>query len=248
MRVDNVSDSSQIFGMQSSSHTRRLDDPADRARGFTPAFPFLGLYDLVVRLVSRDRTWRSALLARLAPREGELIVDAGCGTGTFLKDIGQNAPRAGLIGVDPDERVLLRARRKLAGAGMTAELQRGYLRDLAGLLSGREVGKITSSLVFHQVPLAEKCEGLAAMFAALAPGGTVLIADYGLQRTATMRALFRLVQYVDGFEDTQPNADGVLPALMRDAGFIEVAETDVFVTATGSISIYRGSKPVKTPD
>lgn len=233
----------KIFGMQSPSHNHRLDDTAARAGGFTPAFPFLSLYDLVVRHLSRDRTWRSALLARLAPRENELIVDAGCGTGTFLKAIGKSATCTRLIGVDPDERILLRARGKLAEFGVTAELQRGYLRDLAGLLSGREVAKITSSLVFHQVPLAEKCAGLAAMFAALAPGGTVLIADYGLQRTVMMRALFRLVQYVDGFEDTQPNADGVMPALMRDAGFIEVEETDVFATATGSISIYRGSKP-----
>lgn len=233
----------KLFGMQSTSRNHRLDDPAARAGGFTPAFPFLSLYDLVVRHLSRDRIWRSALLARLAPREGEVIVDAGCGTGTFLEDIGKYAPRARLIGVDPDERILLRARSKLTGSGVTAELQRGHLRDLAGLLSGREVGKITSSLVFHQVPLAEKCAGLAAMFAALAPGGTVLIADYGLQRTATMRALFRLVQYVDGFEDTQPNADGVMPTLMRDAGFVEVEETDVFATATGSISIYRARKP-----
>ncbi|MCY1250212.1 hypothetical protein D3C72_2293450 [compost metagenome] len=58
-----------------------------------------------------------------------------------------------------------------------------------------------------------------------------------------MRALFKLVQYVDGFEDTQPNAEGILPELMRDAGFIHVEETNVFATATGSISIYRGVKP-----
>lgn len=229
--------------MQPPSQNRSPAEPEVPAQGFTPAFPLLGLYDPIVRLLSRDRAWRSALLAQLAPREGELIVDAGCGTGTFLMHIGLQAPRARLMGVDPDERILQRARAKLAGAGVAAELRRGYLSDLAGLLPGQEAAKITSSLVFHQVPLAEKRAGLAAMFAALAPGGEVFIADYGLQRTAMMRALFRLVQYVDGFGDTQPNADGILPALMREAGFTDVAETDVFATATGSISIYRGTKP-----
>ncbi|GAB3355939.1 hypothetical protein [Lysobacter tyrosinilyticus] len=58
-----------------------------------------------------------------------------------------------------------------------------------------------------------------------------------------MRALFWPVQWVDGFEDTQPNADGVMPALMRDAGFVDAEETDVFATVTGSISIYRGRSP-----
>lgn len=232
-----------LLGMQTSSHDYRPEDARPPARQFTPAFPVLGLYDLVIRFLTRERAWRSTLLARLDPRGDELIVDAGCGTATFLGDIGRSAPSARLIGVDPDERILVLAHRKLTGAGVNAELRRGYLRDLAKLLSGREIKKITSSLVFHQVPLAEKRDGLAAIFVALASSGTVLIADYGLQRTTLMRTMFRLIQWVDGFEDTQPNADGVIPDLMRDVGFTSVAETDVFATLTGSISIYRGIKP-----
>jgi SAM-dependent methyltransferase len=247
MRVDNVSDSSQISGMQSTAPNRYLHDAAAPRGGFTPAFPLLGLYDPVVRLLSRDRAWRSALLDRLAPRAGELIVDAGCGTGTFLVEAGRRAPGAELIGMDPDTRILQRAGGKLAEAGVTADLQQGYLRDTAGLLAGRVAAKISCSLVFHQVSLAEKRAGFAAMYDALTPGGTLLIADYGLQRTAAMRALFRLVQIVDGFTDTQPNADGVLPELMREAGFVDVEETDLFVTATGSVSIYRAIRPAKAP-
>lgn len=247
MRVDNVSDSSQIYIMQSTAHNHYLHDAAAPGGGFTPAFPLLGLYDPIVRLLSRDRAWRAALLDRLAPRAGELIVDAGCGTGTFLADAARRAPRAELIGMDPDARVLRRAAGKLAEAGVAVDLQQGYLRDIAGLLEGRVAAKITCSLVFHQVPLAEKRAGLAAMYDALAPGGTLLIADYGLQRTAAMRALFRLVQIVDGFADTQPNADGVLPFLMREAGFTDVEETDLFATATGSVSIYRAIRPAKAP-
>ncbi|WP_447727109.1 class I SAM-dependent methyltransferase [Sphingomonas koreensis] len=230
--------------MQSTAPNRYLHDAAAPA-GFTPAFPLLGLYDPVVRWLSRDRAWRSALLDRLAPRAGELIVDAGCGTGTFLAEVGRHAPRAELIGMDPDMRVLQRAGGKLAAAGVAADLQQGYLHDIAGLLEGRVAAKISCSLVFHQVPLAGKRAGLAAMYDALAPGGTLLIADYGLQRTAAMRALFRLVQIVDGFADTQPNADGVLPALMREAGFVDVEETDLFATATGSVSIYRATRQTK---
>lgn len=243
MRVDNVSDGSQICTMQSTAPNRYLHDGA--STGFTPAFPLLGIYDPIVRLLSRDRAWRSALLARLAPRAGELIVDAGCGTGTFLAEIGRHAPGAELIGLDPDIRVLERAGGKLVAAGVSADLRQGYLRDIAGMLEGRVAEKISCSLVFHQVPLVEKRAGLAAIYDALIPGGTLLIADYGLQRTAAMRTLFRTVQLVDGFADTQPNADGVLPALMCEAGFIDVAETDLFATATGSISIYRAIRPAR---
>ena len=42
-----------------------------------------------------------------------------------------------------------------------------------------------------------------------------------------------------GFEDTQPNADGILPALMKDAGFASIEETAVIPTVTEFISLYR---------
>src|SRR5262249_13361451 len=109
----------------------------------------------------------------------------------------------------------------------------------ADLLQGRGVTKVLSSLMFHQVPLEEKRAGLAAIREALAPGGVLHVADYGLQRTAKMRKRFRLVQKGDGFENTEPNALGVLPELMTDVGFDSVDESHVFETVSGSISIYR---------
>ena len=66
------------------------------------------------------------------------------------------------------------------------------------------------------------------------------LADYGRQKTRLSRWLFRrTVQSLDGLENTQPNADGVLPVLMKDAGFGRVEELSCIGTPTGSISIYR---------
>lgn len=214
-------------------------------RDFTPAVPLLWAYDLVVAAVTRESRWRAALLRQLDPRPADVIADLGCGTGSFLALLGGGARPRRLIGIDPDPRILLRARRKLGAAGVPATLNRGYLRDAGTLLAGAGVDKIVSSLVFHQVPLAEKRAGLAAIHAALVPGGELHVADYGLQRTRLMRALFRNVQRVDGYEDTQPNADGVLPRLMEEAGFTGVRETAVIPTPTGSISLYRALRPLE---
>lgn len=53
-----------------------------------------------------------------------------------------------------------------------------------------------------------------------------------------MRRLFRAtVQSLDGVDDTQPNADGVLPELINEAGFAGVREVRIIPTATESISI-----------
>tara|TARA_R110002049_G_scaffold308839_1_gene514394 strand:+ start:112 stop:300 length:189 start_codon:yes stop_codon:yes gene_type:complete len=54
-----------------------------------------------------------------------------------------------------------------------------------------------------------------------------------------MRTLFRCtVQSIDGLEDTQHNADGCMPALIAECGFVNVTENRVIQTPTGSISLY----------
>jgi ubiquinone/menaquinone biosynthesis C-methylase UbiE len=208
-------------------------------RDFTPAFPLLWAYDLIVAASARERTWRRAFLQQLDPRAFDIIADIGCGTGSFLALIGRTAKSAKLIGVDPDEGILRRARRKLEAAGVVVTLKAGYLRDARAVLVGAGVDKIVSSLVLHQVSLAKKRAGLSAIYSALDSGGELHIADFGLQRTRLMRRLFEIVQYVDGYENTQPNADGILPSLMEEAGFVQVKETAVIPTPTGSISLYK---------
>jgi len=215
------------------------DNIRSGTRGFTPAFPLLGAYDPIVAMLTRESTWRRALLRQLDPQASDVIADIGCGTGSFLRLLGRTSRHAELIGIDPDPAILQRARRKLGLAKVAARLAPGYLRDTQALLEGTRARKVVSSLVFHQVPIEEKRAGLAAIHAALGPGGELHVADYGLQRTRLMRALFRTVQHIDGYENTQPNADGILPELMEEAGFVSVRETAVVPTLTGSISLYH---------
>lgn len=210
--------------------------PAD---DFVPAAPQLWTYDMLSFLLTRTRRSRPALLAQVAPASGDVIADVGCGTGTQLRLVARACPSVTLIGIDPDDAIRRRARHKLAGVNPPVELLAGYARDSADLLRGRGVTKVPSSLMFHQVPLEEKRAGLAAMYEALSAGGGLHIADYGLQRTPRMRKRFRMVQKGDGFDNTEPNARGVLPDLMTEVGFYGVEETHVFETASGSISIYR---------
>lgn len=209
------------------------------AHDFVPAAPQLWTYDALSFLLTSTRRWRPALLAQVALAPGDVIADIGCGTGTQLRMAARACPSATLIGIDPDAAIRQRARAKLAGVAPQVELLAGYARDSADLLRGRGVTKVLSSLMFHQVPLDEKRDGLAAIYETLTPGGSLHVADYGLQRTAKMRKRFRLVQKGDGYDVTEPNARGVLPELMTDVGFDSVDETHVFETISGSISIYR---------
>ncbi len=212
--------------------------PAAGYRWLTP------LYDVGVAVLTREHRWRTALIEQLSPLPGDVILDVGCGTGSLLRRIGRAAPTAMLIGIDPDPPVLARARRWFAKENLSVELHRGFGRQVAALMEGRRATKIVSSLVFHQIPMVEKQASLAAMYDALRSGGELHIADYGLQRTWLMRTLFRsVIQNLDGRSNTEPNARGILPELMRAAGVRSVTERLVIQTPSGSISLYHGVRP-----
>ena len=218
---------------------------ASADRRYVPALGYHWLtpvYDLTVAAATREGRWRAALIGAIDPQPGDVILDIGCGTGTLAARVKRLQPDAHVIGLDPGPAILRRARAKAARAGVAVDFVTGLGEEAARLLAGAGITKIASSLVLHQVPLAGKRATLEAAFAVLPPGGRLHIADFGLQR-GVMRLVFKMTQMLDGFQVTQPNADGVLPTLMAQAGFVDVAESLVVPTVAGSISLYRACKP-----
>jgi len=211
---------------------------------FTPAagrFAPTRLYDPVVAL-TRERLWRALTAMYVAPRAGDLIADVGCGTGSLAVILSRVEPRAQIIGLDPDPEVLALAQGKAAAAGADVDWRLSMGDALTEPLGERSVDTVVSSLVLHQCPLPMKRAVLASMYSVLRPGGRVVIADFGRQRTTLMRLAFRIVQLADGKQDTQHNADGVLPELLSESGFRDVREAEVVPTVSGSISVYVARK------
>ena len=211
---------------------------------FTPAagrFAPTRFYDPVIAL-TRERLWRALAAMYVAPRPGDVIADVGCGTGSLALLLSRVEPRADIVGLDPDPEVLALARRKADAAGAAVQWRVCMGDALVDALGANSVDTVVSSLVFHQCPLPMKRAVLASMHSVLRSGGKVVIADYGLQRTTLMRVAFRIVQLADGKQDTQPNADGVLPELLSESGFREVREAEVVPTVSGSISVYVARK------
>ena len=213
---------------------------------YTPPLGFAALtplYDRAIRLMTREAAWRTRLVERIAPRKGDFVLDVGSGTGSLAITLTAATPGCRVRGLDPDPAAVELARKKAALAGSSATFEQGIL-DIPRTQKEGGVDTITCSLVLHQVPLAEKKRLLRAMLVRLRPGGQLFIADYGLQPNFIMRVAFRLtVQMLDGKRDTQPNADGILPLLIEEAGFIGTTLLDSFDTATGRIDIIRAEKP-----
>ncbi len=217
----------------------------DDAREFVPALgraELTGGYDRVVAVMTRERRWRAELLDRIAPAAGETIIDIGCGTGTFAIMLKKACPDARIVGIDPDPQILEIARAKATAACVEVEWAQHMGDELGMAIADNGADKATSSLVLHQCPMEMKRAILASMFSVLRGGGGLFIADYGHQRSLLMRMLFRQVQQLDGYENTQPNADGVLPVLFEEAGFTQISEVKIVPTPTGSISIFTAQK------
>lgn len=215
-------------------------------QSFTPAAgnpKWTKYYDTVIALVTREKRWRTEVVRQLSLKSDDVVVDIGCGTGSLSLLLKRHQPETRIIGVDPDPEVLEIARKKTHLARVEVEFVQGMGDKTTELLGTGIADKTVSSLVLHQCPVPMKRAIIRNMFQVLRPGGELVIADFGLQRGVLMRTGFRLVQMADGKEDTQPNADGILPRLIEEAGFLNVREASMIRTASGSISIYRGRRP-----
>lgn len=212
---------------------------------YTPPLGFNALtplYDRAIAALTRERVWRESLVRHLEPRLGERILDVGSGTGSLAVAVTTLEPRCDYRGIDPDGSAVSIAREKVAQARSSAHFEVGLLDPRPA--NAAPVDKVVCSLVLHQVSLDEKRRLLSTIFGWLKPGGELLVADYGAQPTLRLRLAFRLtVQMLDGKTDTQPNADGLLPLLIGDAGFQDVSTLEAVDTATGRIEIITGIKP-----
>lgn len=209
--------------------------PALGFRALTP------LYDAVVRLTTRERTFKQALLDQAGLAPGQDVLDLACGTGTLTIWASQRVPGLRLTGLDGDAEVLARARGKAQVAGLDIVFDEGLSTALP--YSNGRFDRVLSSLFFHHLDRDGKQRTLAEACRVLKPGGELHVADWGRAANPLMRAAYFAIQLLDGFDNTADNVNGLLPEFMRAAGFADVTETRRFSTMWGTLSLYRAVKP-----
>lgn len=199
-----------------------------------------GAYDRVLRLVMPEEAFKAALIHQATIEPGQRILDFGCGTGTMTLMIQRAESAAEVIGVDVDDKALSIALAKVAAAGSRIRLQRTQPGELP--FPSASFDRVLSSLVFHHLTRGQKRNALRECFRILRPDGQLHIADWGRTGHFGLRVGFLLTQLLDGFETTSDNVRGLLPLLVREAGFVDVTETLHFPTAFGSLRLLRARK------
>ncbi len=201
------------------------------------------LYDPLVALTCRDTAVKKRLVdaAGLAP--GQRVLDLGCGTGNLALGVKQACPSADVVGFDADPRMLGRAAAKARRSGLGVRFDQGFARSLPYADGSFE--RVVSSLFFHHLAPAAKAAAMGEAFRVLAPGGEIHVADWGRPGGPIMRILFLGIRFLDGFPNTAAHAAGLLPGLVRAAGFDGVRVLRRFGTVFGTLEVISGAKPVE---
>lgn len=195
-----------------------------------------GIYDPVVALTTREKTWKRELLRELNPLPGQRILDLGCGTGTLALMIKGSQPGAEVDGLDADPVMLDRARRKSSEAGVDIRLRTGFAQDLP--YEDDAFDAVVSSLFFHHLDRAQKIAAFLEIDRVTVPGGHVRIADWGRPSGLLMTLASVSIRALDGSAPTRDSLAGRLPEMLAEAGLEEVSEGATFQTIFGTLAVY----------
>ncbi|MDI1242730.1 MAG: methyltransferase domain-containing protein [bacterium] len=194
-------------------------------------------YDTVVRLTTRDESFKRALVVQAQLAGVHRLLDLACGTATLTILLKQDEPRAEVVGIDGDENILAIAKTKARSAGVEIQFDEGMSFDLP--YENESFDRVISSLFFHHLSRENKVRTLCEVSRVLKPNGEFHIADWGLPANAVMKITSRFIQLLDGFETTADSFGGMLPALLDTAGFAGVKETNSFNTLFGTIRLHK---------
>ena len=171
--------------------------------------------------------------------DGDRLVDVGCGTGklpVFAAMVGQG--RLGdVLGIDATAGMIDLARKRAAEAGVAARFEVGVGESLP--LADGSVDAATSSYFLHHLPEDVKVKAVQEMWRVLAPGGRLVITDYGRPRSlagyvASFPMRFNFYEYV------RPQLTGQLDRILAAQGLGPVDVVEVFL---GYIAVLRVTKP-----
>lgn len=213
-------------------------------RPFVPAMgvgPLLPFYDIIARLAGAA-TLHNAVVAAAELHPGMRVLDVGCGTGSLVITTRRRHPDVEVVGIDPDERALHRARRKARRAGLAVRFDHGYAQELPYPDASFE--RLLSSLMLHHVETSAQAAMFAEMRRVLVPGGQLVLAD--IARPVGPHALFGRLRRSNNHRRSHDHGQwgglDALPDQLARARFAATTELHPVTTRLGRIRLFRATE------
>lgn len=185
-----------------------------------PAFTFDFLtpfYDSITDLIGFGESFKRKVIRMTKLQDGESLLDIGCGTGSLLILTKQDYPNSKVVGIDPDQRVLDIARRKIEKAKVEVDLIKAYSENLPFNPSSFDI--VVSTLVFHHLPTEIKKQTIKEAHRVLKKNGRFFLADFGKPDNAVWKVILALESIFEEAKYMKDNLDGKLPIFLEEAGF-----------------------------
>jgi ubiquinone/menaquinone biosynthesis C-methylase UbiE len=208
---------------------------------FVPAagrFGLTALYDPIVALTMRERTFRRLLVEQVAAERPARMLELGCGTGSLTTLLARALPASSVVALDPDPDALARAR--LKDPSDSIEWTSGGATELP--LADGSIDCVVASLVLHHLTTAEKRTALDEAHRVLRAGGSLQVADWGKPQDALTGAAFLALRALDGFKRTAAHARGELPSMIERAGFGGVRRRASLRTGWGTLELLSAER------
>src|SRR5262249_32809353 len=168
------------------------------------------------------------------------VLDVGCGTGSLVTQLKRQHPDIDVVGLDPDPKALVRARRKAQSAAVSIQFDQGFSYSL-GYPSG-SFDRVFSSFMFHHLHEEDREKTLGEIYRVLKPGGRLLLLDFEVQESGKHHVLSTLLHKHASLNE---NSERRILGLMTDAGFTNAKklEARTVLMGLGQAGYYQASVP-----
>ena len=142
------------------------------------SMPSAGIYDVCAGLFFRGRYREIARTIASETPAGSAVLDVSCGPGEVLVQLSRLAPTLRTTGVDIDEGMIARARRKAARLPQSGQVGRPQfvVADVTSMpFADASFDLVVSSYAVHHWP--DRQAGFAEVMRVLRPGGRAVIWD-----------------------------------------------------------------------
>jgi ubiquinone/menaquinone biosynthesis C-methylase UbiE len=176
----------------------------------------LPFYDVLHHLFGL-RPIHQEMITMAAVEDGHRVLDIGCGTGNLLRSTGRRHREVELTGLDPDPKMLARAKRKARRARVTMRLDRGFAQELP--YPDGSFDRVFSSLMLHHLDTGSKDAMLAEVRRVLRPDGLLILADMTVDGHGHKHGHHPTGVSAQMSEHLHDNVGDAVPRRMAAAGF-----------------------------
>ena len=199
------------------------------------------VYNLIFAILVRDGSWQEVLLASVAPKANDRILNFGLGSLASAVSLAVRYPEATFIGMDPN-------------AKNVEEMRRSVVRKQLGNLSVVDVTSeklpfdagsfdtVLCILTLHGRPLSEKLGIVKEIVRVLRRGGALYVADFDKPENHGEGGILEFARRISGSAAVASHVDGSWTHVLAKAELAGIKRQSSHSIGIGRISIVRARK------